>query len=187
MIAHVHGQVWNASELGRSFGVSDTTVRRYLDILSATFVIRVLPPWFENLGKRQVKSPKTSVADSGVLHSLLGIGSHRDLERHPKLGASWEGFALEQIVQHLGLREQEVFFWGVHTGGELDMVFQRRGRLHGVELKFQDAPRMTPSVHSALEELKLAHLWVVYPGNESYSLAKNVRVIPLTELARIED
>jgi len=116
----------------------------------------------------------------------MDVVSYEDLHSHPRLGASWEGFALEQIVQHLGLREQEVFFWGVHTGGELDMVFQRRGRLWGVELKFQDAPRMTPSMHSALQELKLAHLWVVYPGKESYSLARNVRVIPLTELAQIE-
>jgi len=187
MLSHYHGQIFNSSEMGRSLMVSDTATRHYLDVLSQTFVVRQVQPWFYNTRKRLVKHPKIYIRDSGLLHALLDVRSYEDLHSHPRLGASWEGFALEQIVQHLSLREQEVFFWGVHTGGELDMVFQRRGRLCGVELKFQDAPRMTPSMHSALEELKLAHLWVVYPGKESYSLAKNVRVIPLTELAQIEE
>jgi predicted AAA+ superfamily ATPase len=186
MLSHYHGQVFNSSEVGRSLMVSDTAARHYLDVLTQTFVVRQVQPWFYNTRKRLVKHPKIYIRDSGLLHALMDVVSYEDLHSHPRLGASWEGFALEQIVQHLGLREQEVFFWGVHTGGELDMVFQRRGRLCGVELKFHDAPRMTPSMHSALEELKLAHLWVMYPGKESYSLAKNVTVIPLTELARIE-
>jgi predicted AAA+ superfamily ATPase len=186
MLSHYHGQLFNSSEVGRSLMVSDTAARHYLDVLTQTFVVRQVQPWFYNTRKRLVKHPKIYVRDSGLLHALLDVRSYEDLHSHPRLGASWEGFALEQIVQHLGLREQEVFFWGVHTGGELDVVFQRHGRLCGVELKFQDAPRMTPSMHSALEELKLAHVWVVYPGQESYSLAKNVRVIPLTELAQIE-
>ena len=186
MLSHYHGQVFNSSEVGRSLMVSDTAARHYLDVLTQTFVVRQVQPWFYNTRKRLVKHPKIYIRDSGLLHALMDVQSYEDLHSHPRLGASWEGFALEQIVQHLGLREQEVFFWGVHTGGELDMVFQRRGRLCGVELKFQDAPRMTPSMQSAQEELKLARLWVVYPGKESYSLARNVRVIPLKELAQIE-
>jgi len=186
MLSHYHGQICNSSEMGRSLMVSDTAARHYLDVLTQTFLVRQVQPWFYNTRKRLVKRPKIYIRDSGLLHALMDVRSHQDLHSHPRLGASWEGFALEQTVQHLGLREQEVFFWGVHTGGELDMVFQRRGRLCGVELKFQDAPRMTPSMRSALDELKLAQLWVVYPGKESYNLAKNVRVIPLTELAQIE-
>jgi predicted AAA+ superfamily ATPase len=187
MLSHYHGQIFNSSDVGRSLMVSDTAARHYLDVLTQTFVVRQVQPWFYNTRKRLVKRPKIYVRDSGLLHALMEVTSYEDLHSHPRLGASWEGFALEQVVQHLGLREQEVFFWAVHTGGELDMVFQRRGRLCGVELKYQDAPRMTPSMHSALEELGLAHLWVVYPGSESYNLAKNVRVIPLTELAQLED
>lgn len=185
MLSHYHGQVFNSSEIARSLMVSDTATRHYLDVLSQTFVVRQVQPWFYNTRKRLVKRPKIYIRDSGLLHALLDVTSYGDLQSHPRLGASWEGFALEQVIQHLGLREHEVFFWAVHTGGELDMVFQRCGRLCGVELKFQDAPRMTPSMHSALAELGLAHLWVVYPGRESYDLARNVRVIPLTELAQI--
>jgi predicted AAA+ superfamily ATPase len=184
--AHYHGQIFNSSEVGRSLMVSDTAARHYLDVLTQTFVVRQVQPWFYSTCKRTVKRPKIYIRDSGLLHALMDVRSYEDLHSHPRLGASWEGFALEQVVQHLGLTEQEVFFWGVHTGGELDMVFQHRGRLCGVELKFQDAPRMTPSIRSALDELKLAHLWVVYPGTESYRLATNVRVVPLTELAQIE-
>ena len=186
MLSHYHGQIFNSSEVARSLMVSDTAARHYLDILSQTFVVRQVQPWFYNTRKRLVKRPKIYMRDSGLLHALMGVMDYEDLRSHPRLGASWEGFALEQVIQHLGLREHEVFFWAVHTGGELDMVFQRRGRLCGVELKFQDAPRMTPSMQSALAELKLAHLWVVYPGQESYRLAKNVTVIPLAELTHIE-
>jgi hypothetical protein len=186
MLSHYHGQIFNSSDVGRSLMVSDTAARHYLDVLTQTFVVRQVQPWFYNTRKRLVKRPKVYIRDSGLLHTLMDVTSYEDLHSHPRLGASWEGFALEQVVQHLGLREHEVFFWAVHTGGELDMVFRRRGRLCGVELKYQDAPRMTPSMQSALGELDLAHLWVVYPGKESYSLAKNVTVIPLTELDQIE-
>jgi len=186
MLSHYHGQVFNSSAVGRSLMVSDTAARHYLDVLTQTFLVRQVHPWFYNTRKRLVKHPKIYLRDSGLLHALLDVRSEEDLHSHPRLGASWEGFALEQIVQHLGLREHEVFFWGVHTGGELDMVFPRRGRRWGVELKFQDAPRMTSSMQSALGELELARLWVVYPGKESYGLAKNVRVIPLTEIGQIE-
>jgi len=182
MIAHVHGQVWNASELGRSFGVSDTTVRRYLDILSATFVIRVLPPWFENLGKRQVKSPKTSVADSGVLHSLLGIGSHRDLERHPKLGASWEGFGIEQVVSCLRARRDECFFWGTHAGAELDLLVVRGRRRLGFEVKRTVAPSLTPSMRAAVADLGLERLDVVHAGTAIFPLAPRVRAVAMSRL-----
>jgi uncharacterized protein len=186
MLSHYHGQVFNSSEIARSLMVSDTATRHYLDVLSQTFVVRQVQPWCYNTRKRLVKRPKIYIRDSGLLHALMDVTSYEDLQSHPRLGASWEGFALEQVIQYLGLREHEVFFWAVHTGGELDMVFQRRGRLCGVELKFQDAPRLTPSMQSALAELGLARLWVVYPGHESYDLARNVRVIPLTELAQIE-
>jgi len=186
MLSHYHGQVFNSSEVARSLMVSDTAARHHLDVLSQTFVVRQVQPWFYNTRKRLVKRPKVYIRDSGILHALMDVTTFENLHSHPRLGASWEGFALEQIVQHLGLREHEVFFWAVHTGGELDMVFQRRGRLCGVELKFQDAPRMTHSMQSALKELELTHLWVVYPGKEPYSLAKNVSVIPLTELAQID-
>jgi len=186
MLSHYHGQVFNSSEVARSLMISDTATRHYLDVLSQTFVVRQLQPWFYNTRKRLVKRPKIYVRDSGLLHALMDVTSYEILHSHPRLGASWEGFALEQVIQRLDLREHEVFFWAVHTGGELDMVFRRRGRLCGVELKFQDAPRMTPSMQSALAELKLTQLWVVYPGKESYDLARNVRVIPLTELAQVD-
>jgi predicted AAA+ superfamily ATPase len=185
MLSHYHGQIFNSSDVGRSLMVSDTAARHYLDVLTQTFVVRQVQPWFYNTRKRLVKRPKVYIRDSGLLHTLMDVTSYEDLHSHPRLGVSWEGFALEQVIQHLGLREHEVFFWAVHTGGELDMVFRRHGRLCGVELKYQDAPRMTPSMQSALAELELAYLWVVYPGKESYSLAKNVTVIPLTELAQI--
>jgi predicted AAA+ superfamily ATPase len=185
MLSHYHGQVFNSSQMARSLMVSDTAARHYLDVLTETFVVRQVQPWFYNTRKRLVKHPKIYIRDSGILHALMDMRSYEDLHSHPYLGASWEGFALEQIVQHLGLREQEVFFWAVHTGGELDMVIQRRGKLWGVELKFQDAPRLTPSMQSALRELHLAHLWVAYPGKESYPLTKDIHVIPLTELAQI--
>lgn len=182
MLAHFHGQVWNASELARSFGVSDTTVRRYLDILSATFVIRVLPPWFENLGKRQVKSPKVYVADSGVLHSLLGVQSRRDLERHPKLGASWEGFGIEQVVSRLRARREECFFWGTHGGAELDLLVVRGRRRFGFEIKRTVAPALTPSVRAAVADLGLDRLDVIHAGTATFPLAPRVRAVALSSL-----
>ena len=186
MLAHYHGQIFNASEIGRSLSLSDFAARRYVDILAGTFLIRQVPPWFYNTQKRLVKRPKIYVRDSGLLHALRSLTGRDDVLNHPQLAASWEGFALEQAIQHLGLREQDVFFWAVHTGAELDLVFRHHGKLWGIEAKYGDAPTLTKSLHAALEELSLAHLWVVYPGSDSYKLSKPVSVIPLQHLDRLQ-
>lgn len=186
MISHYHGQVFNSSEIGRSLGISDMTARRYLDILSGTFLTRQIQPWFYNTKKRIVKRPKMYFRDSGILHALLSLEDDADLLNHPKLGASWEGFALEETIRHLNLREEDVFYWGVHTGAELDLIFQRKGRLYGVEAKYNEAPTLTPSMKSALEELSLAHLWVVYPGKANYSLHKQVSAVSIQRLPAIK-
>ena len=180
MVGHYHGQIWNGAELARSLGVSETTVRHYLDLLTGTFLLRQLPPWFENLGKRQYKSPKVYVRDSGLLHSLLGARRRDELLGHPKLGASWEGFALEQVLQVAGT--SKAFYWGTHAGAELDLVLFLGGRRYGVEFKHADAPTMTKSMHVALDDLKLERAWFVYPGKESYRVHEKVRVCPLPEL-----
>ena len=185
MLAHHHGQIFNASEIGRSLSISDTTVRHYLDILSGTFMIRQLQPWFYNTQKRLVKRPKIYFRDSGIFHALLSIERHEDLLSHPKLGASWEGLALEQAIQYLNLREEEAFYWGVHTGAELDFVFRAKGKLFGIEVKYQEAPTLTKSMASAVDELSLAHLWVLYPGKENYSLKKQISVVSIRHLASI--
>lgn len=184
MLSHYHGQVFNASELGRSLTTADTTVKRYLDILSGTFLIRQLQPWFYNTKKRLVKRPKIYFRDSGLLHSLMAVTSEEELFKHPRLGASWEGFALEQIIVRLNLREEEVYFWATHTGAELDMIFQRKGKLWGVEVKYNEAPGITRSMRSALTELNLAHLWVVYPGDKTYSLEKKITAVGLNNLEK---
>jgi uncharacterized protein len=184
MVAHYHGGIWNGSELARSIGVSENSVRRYLDILSGLFMVRQLPPWHENLKKRQVKSPKVYVRDSGLLHALLGIKTEADLHTHPKLGASWEGYALEEALK--AARADEAYFWATHQGAELDLLLIKQGKRYGVEAKRQDAPRMTPSMRIALEDLKLDHLTVLYPGDRPYPLAENVTVQPLVSLARGE-
>jgi hypothetical protein len=182
MLAHQHSQLWNASEMGRSFGVADTTVRGYLDKLTDALVVRQLKPWHENIGKRQVKAPKIYIRDSGLLHALLNLASKRDIESHPKLGASWEGFVIDQIVQQLGVRSDEVHFWRTHTGAELDLLVIR-GRLRiGFEIKRTAAPTITPSVRSAIEDLKLRSLTVVHAGVESFDLAKNVRAVAAAAL-----
>ena len=180
MIAHYHGQTWNAAELSRALAVSESTVRRYLDLMTGVFMVRQLPPWFENLGKRQVKAPKVYVRDSGLLHALLGIGSRRDLELHPKVGASWEGYAVEEVLK--ALRPDEAYYWATHQGAEIDLVLFKRGRRIGVECKRMDAPVLTPSMRIALTDLKLDELWVVYPGEKRYALAKKVEAVPLAEL-----
>lgn len=179
MLSHYHGQIFNASELGRSLKTADTTVKRYLDLLSGTFLIRQLQPWFYNTKKRLVKRPKIYFRDSGLLHSLMAVNSENDLLNHPRLGASWEGFALEQVLTHLNLREEEAFFWATHTGAELDLVFRKRGRLWGIEVKYHEAPTVTRSMRSALTELELAHLWVVYPGDKIYPLEQNITAVGL--------
>jgi predicted AAA+ superfamily ATPase len=182
MIAHYHGQIWNGAELARAFGVSNMTVRRYLDTLVSALVLRQLPPWFENLGKRQVKSPKVYVADSGLLHTLLGLSSPEDVEGHPKVGASWEGFVLREVVERLGARPEEVFFWATHAGAELDLLIVRGQRRFGFELKRTAAPRITPSIRTALDDLHLERVDVVYPGEHTFPLAERVRALALPRL-----
>lgn len=181
MLAHYHAQTWNASEFARSLGVSDKTIRSYLDVLTGTFMIRQLQPWYENIGKRQVKTPKIYFRDSGLLHSLLDIRDWHALLGHPKVGASWEGYALEQTLQIV--QPAQAYFWGVHSGGELDLMFIQGKHKYGVEVKFSEAPIVTPSMKSAVETLKLTHLWVVYPGEHSYSVDKKITVWPLKLIA----
>ena len=180
MIAHYHGQIWNGAELARALAVSEASVRRYLDLLTGVFMVRQLAPWHENLGKRQVRAPKVYVRDSGLLHALLGIGSRRELELHPKVGASWEGYAVEETLK--ALRPDEAYYWATHQGAELDLLLFRHGRRIGVECKRMDAPKLTASMRIALADLKLDQLMVVYPGTTPYKLAANVEVIPLPQL-----
>ena len=180
MLAHYHGQIWNAAELARAMAVNESTVRRYLDLLTGVFMVRQLPPWFENLGKRQVKAPKIYLRDSGLLHALLGVTNQRDLEHHPKVGASWEGYAVEEVLK--ALQPQESYYWATYSGAEIDLVLFKRGRRIGVECKRADAPTMTRSMHIALDNLKLDDLMIVYPGAKRYTLAKGVEVVPLAEL-----
>ncbi|HPQ41290.1 MAG TPA: DUF4143 domain-containing protein, partial [bacterium] len=179
---HYHAQIWNGSELARALGTSEHTVRHYLDILAGAYMLRVLPPWFANIKKRQVKSPKLYLRDSGILHSLLGLARHRDVSGHPKAGASWEGFALEQFILLNDLRN--IYYWRTHAGAELDLLFVHAGKSYGVEFKYSDAPGMTKSMHSALSDLALEHLWVVYPGSETYPIHDRVTVIPLHGMVR---
>jgi len=170
MLAHYHGQVWNSSEFARSFGVTDKTVRHYLDLLSAALVVRLLLPWHANVGKRQVKSPKVYIGDSGVLHSLLGIADARDLERHPKVGASWEGFLLAQVLEHLGAAPEECFFWATHSGAEIDCLWMRGRRRWGFEFKRTSAPTLTRSARTALDLLDLQRLYIIHAGAETFPL-----------------
>jgi hypothetical protein len=183
MVAHYHGQVWNAAEIGRSLGFGEMTARRYLDILAGAFVVRVLPPWHENLAKRQIRSPKVYLRDSGLLHALLQLPTLNDVRAHPKLGASWEGFALEEILSHTA--GSPAYFWGSHGGAELDLLLFQRGRRLGVELKYADAPGMTRSMHIALEDLTLERLWVAYPGTRTYDVHERVTVTPLSGLVEL--
>jgi predicted AAA+ superfamily ATPase len=185
MLAHYSGGIWNASEIGRSLGEAHTTVRRHLDALAGALVIRVLEPWFENISKRQVRAPKVYVRDTGILHALLGISSHRELEGHPKVGGSWEGFVIEQILSRLS--HTNAYYWRTQAGAEIDLLLFEKGRRVGIEVKRADAPTMTPSMASALRDLGLHRLFVVYPGAARYSLGDRVDVLPLadcvTELA----
>lgn len=182
MLAHYHGQVWNASELARSFGVTSKTVGGYLDALAGTYMVRRLQPWFENIAKRQVKAPKIYIADSGLLHCLLGIADQRDLRGHPKVGASWEGFALEQVLLRSGAEPEECYFWKLHTGAELDLLVVRGRRRLGFEFQLTDAPAVTPSMRSALDVLRLARLDVVHAGRDSFSLGQRIRALSLRRL-----
>jgi hypothetical protein len=185
MVAHYHGQSWNAAEISGSLGISDKTARHYLDILTGAFLMRQLLPWTENLGKRIRKAPKVYVRDSGLFHSLMGLSTRELLESHPKLGASWEGFALEQILRAFRVAEGAAFFWGAHSGAELDLLLFRAGKRIGFEFKFSDAPTLTKSMTQSISGLNLERLWVVYPGVHSYSLAERVEAVPLTALSAL--
>jgi len=181
ILAHYHGQTWNAADPARTLGVSESTVRRYLDLLTHAFMVRQLQPWHANLRKRQVKAPKVYVRDSGLLHQLLGIDTAKALMSHPKLAASWEGFAIEQAL--VAEPHDEAFFWATHQGAEIDLLLRRGGRLLGVECKRTDAPRVTPSIKIALADLELDRVAVVYPGERRYPLADRVEAVPVGELA----
>jgi len=185
MVAHYHGQTWNGAELARALGVGEGTTRRYLDLMTGIFMLRQLPPWFENLAKRQVKAPKVYVRDSGLLHALLGITSRHDLELHPKVGASWEGYALEEVLK--AQQPDQVYFWATHNGAELDLLLFKGGRRIGVECKRVDAPVMTKSMHVALADLRLDRLYVVYPGTRRYDLGSRVSAVPLREFVQAPD
>ena len=183
MLAHCHGQTWNASQLARSMGLSDKTVRSYLDILSGTYMVRQLQPWLENLAKRQVRSPKIFLRDTGLLHSLLDIPTQHSLLGHPKVGASWEGFVVEQVLQTI--RPSQAYFWATHSGAEIDLVFPFRGKKFGVEVKFSEAPKITKSMRIALSDLGLEHLWVIYPGQHAYPVDEKISVWPLKEIRQL--
>jgi predicted AAA+ superfamily ATPase len=180
MLAHYHGQTWNAAEPARSLGISESTVRRYLDYLTQTFMVRQLQPWHENLAKRQVKAPKIYFRDTGLLHALLGIRNLPQLLAHPLSGASWEGFALEQVLRIA--QPDQAYFWATHQGAELDLLLFKDQRRIGVEFKRNDAPKLTPSMRIAMDDLKLDALYVVYPGQHRYALAPRVEAVPLTAL-----
>ncbi len=179
MLAHYHGCIFNASEIGRSLGVSHKTMQHYADILSGTFMIRQLQPWFENISKRQVKSSKIYMRDSGIFHTLIGVNSYSDLLTHPKLGASWEGFALEEIIRHFKVDQEECYFWATHQQAELDLLIVRNGRKLGFEIKYSGAPKLTKSMQIAYEDLSLDKLTVVYPGDINYLLKENIQVVGL--------
>ena len=186
MVAHYHGQKWNAAELARSMGTSEPTMRKYLDILTGMFLVRQLPPWFENVGKRQVKAPKVYVRDSGLLHSLFKLDALAALESHPKLGASWEGFALEQVLSVVG--DRDAYFWSTHSGPELDLLVFSRGKRLGFEFKYNDSPDLTRSMHVAREDLQLDRLFVVYPGGHSLKLAGKAELVGIQHLpARLRE
>jgi predicted AAA+ superfamily ATPase len=180
MLAHYHAQIWNGADIARSLGVTEHTVRRYLDVLTGTYLVRQLPPWFENLSKRQYKAPKVYVRDSGILHALFGLDSWTEIATHPKLGASWEGFALEQVLTLAP--GADAYFWGTHSGAELDLLLIHRGRRYGIEFKYGDAPTMTKSLHVALADLRLDRAWIVYPGTEKYAVHEKVEVVSLEDI-----
>lgn len=183
MLAHYHGQLWNASELARSMGLTDKTMRSYLDILSGTFMVRQLQPWFENIGKRQVKSPKIYLMDSGILHALLDIVDTRSLYGHPRVGASWEGFSLHQFMRIVG--PSQANFWSTYSGAELDLLFLHRGNRYGAEFKFSEAPKITKSMRIAVRDLALRHLWIIYPGQHSYPVDEQISAWPLQQLPEL--
>ena len=183
MLAHYHAQTWNASELSRAMGLSDKTVRGYLDILTGAFMVRQLQPWYENISKRQVRAPKVYLRDSGLLHSLLDVQDRHTLFGHPKVGASWEGYVIEQVLQIL--RPSEAYYWAVHNSAELDLLLFHKGKRYGMEVKFSEAPEITRSMQTALHDLDLSHLWVIYPGGDAYQVEKKISVLPLQKIQEL--
>ena len=182
MLCHYHGQSFNASEIGRSLQLSDHTVKSYLDILEGTFMVRALQPWFKNISKRQVKTPKIYFRDSGILNALMRISSMTELQEHPKLGAIWEGFALEETLQYFNIPSNEAFFWATHADAELDLMFMHNSKLIGVEFKYADVPKVTKSMQIALNDLKLDKLLIIYPGNKRFEISDKISVLPLNVL-----
>ena len=184
MLSHYHAQVLNYSEFGRSFGVSDATIRRYVEILEGTFMVRHLQPWYVNVNKRLVKRPKIYLRDSGIFHALMTIESIAQLYTHPKLGASWEGFALESACQSIGRPDQDYYFWSTHTGAEVDLFWQAKGKNWAIEFKYTGAPRITRSMRVALSDLELEHLWIVYPGEKVYPIDDRITALPLIQIGK---
>lgn len=182
MLAHHHGQVWRSAEFARSFGVADTTVRRYLDLLTDALIVRQLQPWHENVGKRQVKRPKVYVGDSGLLHALLNLRRREDVESHPALGASWEGYVIEQLIGHLRAEPEECYFWATHSGAELDLLIVRGRQRRGFEIKRTAAPKVTNSMRSALQVLRLGSLDVIHAGRATFPLAERIRAVSVAGL-----
>jgi len=181
MLSHYHGSIFNASELGRSLGIAHTTIRHYLDILSGVFMVRQLQPWLTNLKKRQIKAPKIYFRDTGILHTLLSIENLKDLKMNPKLGASWEGLAVEEIIRYHHAELGDCYFWGTHSGAEIDLLIKTKGHFIGFEFKYADAPKLTKSMQVALNDLGLKELCVIYPGDKEYLLTKNIKVIGLKQ------
>jgi hypothetical protein len=182
MVAHCHGQVWKGSDPARSMGVSETSVRRYLDLLADAFMIRLLTPWHANIRKRQVKAPKVYFRDTGLLHEHLGIRDERELLGHPRCGASWEGLVIEEVLRVV--EPEESYFWATHQGAEIDLLLRKHGTMYGVECKWTDAPKLTPSMRIAMEDLKLGRIAVVYPGSLRYPLAEGIEVVPLAAVTK---
>ncbi len=183
MVSHYHGNLINFSEIGRSFGIADTTVRHYIDILVGTFMIRILQPWHVNVGKRLVKRPKLYFRDSGIFHTLLAIETQEALFRHPKLGSSWEGFALDCVWRSIGKPDEQAYFWATHSGAEVDLFWQHDGKHWACEFKFADAPTITKSMLYAISTLNLEKLWVIYPGSTKYQIHEQIEVLPLKEIS----
>lgn len=185
VLAHYHGQIWNAAEAARTLNISENTARNYMDILEDLFMARQLRPWFANLNKRQVKSPKIYFRDTGLLHYLLGIKSERELALHPRVGASWEGYAIEEIIK--AMKPDEAYFWSTHSGAELDLLLIKENKRIGIECKRMDAPSLTKSMQTAMQDLELNELLIAYPGRQTYSLSKTVRVLPLSEVLQLAE
>ena len=183
MLAHWHGQLWNGAEFGRAFGVSHTTIRRYLDLLTSVFMVRQLQPWHANIAKRQVRSPKIYLGDTGILHALLGLTTREEVVSHPKVGASWEGLVIQQTIHLLAAHPEQCFHWSTHSGAELDLLVVAGNRRYGFEVKRSEAPRLTPSMRSAFATLELERLDVIHAGTERYQLAPGIRALPATQLA----